>query len=196
MLIQLISQHPQALGTIVKSTPTWVWGLLGGLLLLGASQLRTQTRTQQRVVILPITMFGLALYGMTSAFYSSGRFGAVIAVWLLAYAVATALVTRLPAPGGTVYNPASGQFTVPGSAVPMALILGIFLTKYIVGVELAMQPALASDPAFALTVALLYGAFSGIFAGRTLRLLRLVPRHAPAGTGWLGQWLFLQRDPW
>ena len=147
MLIQLISQHPQALGTIVKNTPAWVWGLLGGLLWLGASQLRTQTRTLLRVAILPLAMFGLAMYGMVSAFYGSGQLGAVLAVWLLAYGTVMALVARLPAPGGTAYDAASGQFTVPGSAVPMALILGIFLTKYIVGVELAMLPTarVASD---------------------------------------------------
>jgi drug/metabolite transporter superfamily protein YnfA len=196
MLIQLIAQHPPALGSIVNNTPAWVWGLLGGLALLGASQLRTQTRTLRRVVMLPVAMFGLALYGMVSAFHTSNQFGVVMAAWLLAYAVATAAVARLPTPAGTGYDVARGQFRVPGSTVPLSLILGIFLTKYIVGVELAMQPAQAADPAFALTVALLYGAFSGIFAGRALRLACLVPRHAPAGTGWLRQRLFLQRDPW
>ncbi len=196
MLIQLISQHPEALGTIVKNTPSWVWGLFGGLLILGASQLRTQLRTLRRVVILPVAMFALALYGMASAFYSGGQFAAVMAVWLLAYLAVMLLAARLPAPAGTAYDAATGQFRVPGSTVPAALILAIFLTKYVVGVELAMQPAQAADPTFALTVALLYGAFSGIFAGRALRLVRLVPRHAPAAAGWLGQRLGLQRDPW
>ena len=61
----------------------------------------------------------------------------------------------------------------------MVLILGIFLTKYAVGVATAMQPALRAEVAFALPVAVLYGVFSGLFAGRTLGLLRLArPQHA------------------
>ena len=196
MLIQLITQHPEAIFGIVKQTPTWVWSLLAGLLLLGVSQLRTQSPTLRRVVILPVAMFGLALYGLVSAFSGSGQFGAVLVVWLLAYLAAMAAVVQLPAPQGASYDVARGRIQVPGSAVPMALILSIFLTKYIVGVELAMQPAQAADPVFALTVALLYGAFSGIFAGRALRLLRLAPRHVPAGAGWLGQHLLSERDPW
>jgi hypothetical protein len=47
-----------------------------------------------------------------------------------------------------------------------------------VGVSLAMHPALAANGNFTLAVATLYGVFSGIFAGRTVRLLRLAVRPA------------------
>ena len=84
----------------------------------------------------------------------------------------------MPVPAGTTYDPARRQFQLPGSWVPMALIMGIFLTKYFVGVELALQPALARDSSFALQIALLYGVFNGLFAARALRLWRLVRRSA------------------
>ncbi|RYF35704.1 MAG: hypothetical protein EOO25_22150, partial [Comamonadaceae bacterium] len=35
MLLQLITQQPQVVGTILKNTPVWVWGLLAGLSWLG-----------------------------------------------------------------------------------------------------------------------------------------------------------------
>ena len=41
-----------------------------------------------------------------------------------------------------------------------------------------MQPDLKANANFMLAMATLYGAFSGIFAGRTLRLLRLAMRPA------------------
>ena len=63
--------------------------------------------------------------------------------------------------------------------MPLALILGIFLTKYFVGVELAMQPTLARDGSFALQIAVLYGVFNGLFAARALRLWRLARQNAP-----------------
>ena len=56
------------------------------------------------------------------------------------------------------------------------LIAGIFLVKYVVGVELAMAPRLMQDTQYALTVAGLYGAFTGIFVGRAARLWRLALR--------------------
>jgi hypothetical protein len=31
MLIQMLIHEPQMLGTVLKSTPVWVWGLLAGL---------------------------------------------------------------------------------------------------------------------------------------------------------------------
>ena len=55
----------------------------------------------------------------------------------------------------------------------MMLILGIFMTKYVVGATSAMHPALIHDTGFSLGFSALYGAFSGIFLGRAARLLRL-----------------------
>jgi hypothetical protein len=62
----------------------------------------------------------------------------------------------------------------------MALIMGIFLTKYGVGASLAMHPELKANANFSLAIGTLYGVFSGIFAGRTVRLLRLVRQPAAA----------------
>jgi hypothetical protein len=63
----------------------------------------------------------------------------------------------------------------------MLLILGIFLTKYGVGITLAMQPGMARDGLFTLAVGGLYGLFSGIFAGRAARLWRLAFQSMPLG---------------
>ncbi|MEP6971210.1 MAG: DUF6622 family protein, partial [Betaproteobacteria bacterium] len=81
---------------------------------------------------------------------------------------------RDPAPlAGTRFDPASQTFELPGSVLPLLMIVGIFLIKYIVGVELALQPAQAHDPQFALGVASLYGALNGVFVARLVRLWRL-----------------------
>ena len=70
-------------------------------------------------------------------------------------------------------EPGFAPYALPGSVVPLLLIMGIFLTKYAVGVATAMQPALRAEVAFAMPVAVLYGVFSGLFAGRTLGLVGL-----------------------
>ena len=182
MLLQLITAHPSAIVSIVKGTPTWVWGLLAILLALGISQLSDRHTALRRVIITPVAMLGLSLYGITSAFGSSGQLGYVMLAWLLAATVAATLMLKLSAASATSFNPATRSFAVPGSAVPLLLILGIFMTKYFVGIELTMQPAAVRDAAFALPVGLLYGAFSGIFAARAVCLLRLAFNRGRADT--------------
>lgn len=180
MLIQLIANHPEALGPIVKQTPTWVFGLFAALVALGLSQVRTRDVSAIRMALMPVAMTGLSLWGTISAFGASPLFGYVLLAWAAGAAVTLGLIAPLAAPAGTRFNAAERTFTMPGSLVPMALILGIFLTKYIVGVELAMQPALAHDGQYTLVIGGLYGLFSGAFAGRAARLWRLAMRPAGA----------------
>ena len=60
----------------------------------------------------------------------------------------------------------------------MVLILAIFLTRYAVSVSLVMHPELKIHANFGLAIGALYGVFSGIFAGRAIRLVRLSLRPA------------------
>ena len=179
MLIQMLIQQPQMLGPVLKNTPTWVWGLLAGLTWLGLNQARARTAGIVRVTFMPVVMTALSLWGTISAFGSSPMFGYVMLAWMFAWAVVLAIVAPIAPARGTTYDAATRTYSMPGSWIPMALILGIFLTKYIVGVDLAMAPSLARDGQYTLVVGTLYGLFSGIFAGRAARLWRLALR--PSG---------------
>ena len=197
MLIQILTQQPQMLGTLLRNTPIWVWGLLAALTALGLVQARQRQASWARVSLLPIAMTALSIWGSVSAFGASPLFGFVMLAWLVAAAVALAVLASMPAPRGTAYDSASRSFTLPGSWVPMALIMGIFLTRYAAGVELAMQPGLARDGQFTLVVGALYGLFSGIFIARAARLWRLA--HGPLAERLLDavrRRLTPQRDPW
>ena len=122
---------------------------------------------------MPLAMSALSLWGTASAFGGSPLLAWVLLAWAACAALMASLIGSRPAPSGTRYDAAQRCFHVPGSLVPLALILGIFLTKYIVGVDLAMQPSLALDGPYTLVVGALYGLFSGVFAGRALRLVKL-----------------------
>ena len=173
MLIQLLIQQPQAIGPVLKGTPTWVWGLLAALLALGLSQVRARKVSQVRMTVMPVAMVGFSLWGMASAFGSSPLFVYVLLAWACGAALMLGLVASRDPAAGTRYLADSRSFAVPGSWVPLAIILGIFLTKYVVGVELVMQPGLAMDDRYPLIGGALYGLFSGTFAGRSVRLWRL-----------------------
>ena len=155
---------------ILANTPRWVFVLFAALLWLGLSQLLTRRVGLSRITGLAIGMSAFSLYGTVSAF--AGVPMALLA-WLAGAAAVFALLAGRAAPLGTRYDAATRRFTVPGSAVPLAVMMGIFLTKYAVGITLGMQPAVARDLLFALAVSAVYGAFSGVFAARAARLWRL-----------------------
>ncbi|MBA4326737.1 MAG: hypothetical protein C0428_00755 [Polaromonas sp.] len=161
---------------IVIHTPVWVWGLLAALLLLGLSQTRSRTAGLNRIVLLPLGLGAFSLYGTISAFGSSPT---VLGSWLATAVLVALFVTQLPLPAGARYDSATRQFQLPGSWMPMVLIMAIFMTKYVVGVSLVMHPELKAHANFSLATGTLYGVFSGIFAGRAIRLLRLASRPAP-----------------
>jgi hypothetical protein len=158
---------------IFLHTPKWVFFVFAGLVWLGARQLIANLVSLKRVTVMPVVMTGLAIYGVTSAF---GLAPLALFAWAAGLVAVAALVLQRELPGGTRYDSSSRQFRVPGSAVPLALLMGIFFTKYVVGVTLAMHPEVRDSTGFALGTPLLYGAFNGVFAGRALRLWRLAIR--------------------
>lgn len=155
---------------IFSKTPIWVWVLLIALLALGYSQTRDRVIGLQRIMLMPVVMVTLSVLGTVSAFGTSPT---VLGVWLITTAAMASLVLLRPATRGTRFDNVSKQYEIPGSWLPMIVILAIFLTKYAVGVSLAMRPSLAHDDVFPLVVGALYGVFSGFFAGRAIRLWRL-----------------------
>jgi len=160
---------------ILSHTPPWVWAVLFALVWLGLTQTAPQRTRLRRVIVLPLVMTSLSLYGTLSVFSALPESWLM---WLGAGLTTLVWVASSGPPADVRYDASAQVFSLPGSWVPLVLMMAIFLTKYLVGVLLAMQPALAHDITTAAAVASLYGAMSGLFIGRMVRLLRLV--HASA----------------
>jgi hypothetical protein len=155
---------------ILSNTPLWVWGLLAALIGLGASQAVTRRVTARRAMVLPLVMVTLSLAGVSRTFPSAGL---PIAAWAAGLALALAAGTSLVPVRGARWDAGSAHFDVPGSLLPMALILSLFTIKYGVGVALAMQPTLAGNLLFGACIGTAYGLFSGLFLARAVSLWRL-----------------------
>lgn len=173
MLIQLLTTHPEAALTIVQRSPGWVWGLLAGLVLLGGIQLRTRRLGLGRALAPAIGLSLFSLIGMAGDLAATRWLPLGLAAWTLSLLVLLGARWHAAARQGTAYDPASRQFTVPGSALPLLTMVAVFLLKYGIGVELAMQPALRHDAVFALSTAAGYGLITGLFATRSVTLWRL-----------------------
>lgn len=158
---------------ILANTPPWVFAVLALLAWMGGRQLVAGSAHLYLVIGLPLILVAFAITGVIHAFGHSSAGLLALAGWAATATVAVAAVSRLSLNPAVRYDAASRRFFQPGSWVPLALMMGIFLTKYGVGVTLAFHPEYAHQAGFAVGISTLYGLFSGVFAGRALRLIRL-----------------------
>ncbi|MFT4266285.1 MAG: hypothetical protein QM586_03530 [Xenophilus sp.] len=163
---------------ILTHTPAWVFAVFALLAWLGGRQLLPGSTPLARAMSMPLAMVVFAAHGVVTGFGQSGAGALAVADWAAAAALALATVARVPLNPAVRYDIEARRFHQPGSAVPLALMMGTFLTKYAVGVTLAVHPAYAHQAGFAVGISALYGLFSGVFAGRALRLVRLAMRQA------------------
>jgi hypothetical protein len=155
---------------ILEHTPLWVWALFGAVVLLGLQQVRTRDVSIARATILPVVMIVLSLSGVLGAF---GQVPFAWAAWVVGLALSLRLAGKTVAVRGAFRSAQPGYLHIPGSFVPVILILAVFVTKYSAGVALAMKPSLAANTGVAIALSLVYGAFSGLFWARA-RSLRIV----------------------
>jgi Family of unknown function (DUF6622) len=157
---------------IVRHTPLWVFILFFVLLGLGYAASRTRTVSRRRVAILPAALILFSAYGVVSGF---GYRPAGIVAWFAGIGLASLLnheIFRLPRGAG--YSEATRSFALPGSWIPLTLMLTIFFAKYAVAVALALEPALIGTTGFVTGMCLLYGLLSGMFFASALTLWRLM----------------------
>ena len=160
---------------IFHQAPVWVWPLLAGLVALGLSQRRDRTIALPRAAIVPLVMAGLSLLGVSSAF---GTQPAALLAWALGMAGGVVLADAGGLWSGIVWSAPQRRLRVPGSWVPLALILAVFVTKFAVGAITATQPLLRAAPMFGIAVGCAYGLLSGMFLARGVAMWKAV-RRAP-----------------
>jgi hypothetical protein len=158
------------IANILEHTPVWVWILFAGLMALGLSQTRTREVSRARATVLPLIMVALSLTGVLSAF---GQVPIALVAWVIGLFVTSRLCGSLVGAKGAVWLPETKCYRVPGSWIPVTLIVGVFVTKYAGGAALAIHPAFAADTAFAVALSLVYGVFAGLFWGRARSLRSL-----------------------
>ena len=154
---------------ILKNTPAWVFVLFFALLALGYVQSRDRTVSRSRAAITPAALIALSLYGVLSAFSFFG-----LAFWLAGAAAAASLGVLFSGQRNVRYSPATKSFFVPGSWVPLALMMAIFFTKYAVAVAQARHLPVVNQAAVIVATSVCYGVFSGVFFARAAVLWRLV----------------------
>ncbi len=161
---------------IFQKAPVWVWPLFLVLIALGLRQARSRTVPPLPVIIISSAMLCLSGYGVASAFLGSAW---ALLAWASVLVMTLLICQKMGYPQGWQFDTPTQRMHIPGSWLPLALFLAIFLIKFAVGVTLAIRPELARQLQFALPVCALYGLLSGIFAARAWHALRL-SRQSPS----------------
>ena len=159
---------------MLSHIPPWVFAVLLLLVFLGLRQARPRLMAPALAVGIGSLMVGLSLWGLWSTF---GTDPATLLCWALGLGLALAAGRRWLAPRGMTLA-ADARVRVPGSWLPLALMLGIFGLKFALGYEAATGHPVTAHSLAGAAVAGLLGSFSGSFFARALAVRRFA-RSAP-----------------
>ncbi|HEY3599376.1 MAG TPA: DUF6622 family protein [Paraburkholderia sp.] len=150
---------------IVRGTPVWVWILLAYLVSRGIKALKGGTAALSKLAIIPLVfaVWGIAhLVTEPSAGWQAGL------AWIIGAAVGLPVGAVLAHKTRFTVDRVQKTVTLPGSAIPLVLILVTFGSKFWLAVHLATSSPLTTDSTYVVLDGLVSGLVAGIFAGRFL----------------------------
>lgn len=166
---------------IVSYTPIWVWVLLAFIVSRGVAALRPREIAPSRALIVPLVFLLWGLSGLMNS-RGLGLQSALFVVGLVIGGVGGAALAWLtPTPQ---LRPTAGRLAMPGSVVPLVLILVTFVARYALAVAIATAGDAPGRAEWASIGAGVGGVFAGLFWGRTLALFRRALRAAGRRTDW------------
>jgi hypothetical protein len=166
--------------SVLQHTPVWVWIIAAVLIRLGVRQSRDRSVSPGLTRAVPILFIALSLSGVIRG---AGGIGAAapyaaalsLAAWLAGFAGVWSVGRQRLAVHGARWLDAERRIEVPGSWLPLFLMLGLFVLKYLSAVAVALVPALSRDSRYLVGGNLLFGAFAAVFWIRSRSLRRVVP---------------------
>jgi hypothetical protein len=150
---------------ILIHTPAYVWAILAFLIYRGVIASTDREVEFNKLFIVPAVMLALSLQDLAARF---GLGGMVLLAWSAGAALSAGLVWKLSA-ARVVPGNRPGSVLLRGSWLPLALMMGVFCTKYAAAVLFAMNPQAQQNVVFIGLVCALFGIINGIFLGRLAR---------------------------
>ena len=155
---------------IATGAPLWVYALLVALIVLGLRRVRTR-EVPITVALIPAVAFLIwSLFGAWS-FANVAGVGVALLTWLAGAAVGATTGVLLPEPRGQRLH--DGRVRLPGTWMPLALYLGVFVVRFGCGAWAAIVPQQA-------TLATAIGV--AVSAAMTARLITSFVRWRPPTT--------------
>lgn len=148
--------------------PLWVFAVLA--LLLGLGYLQSRTR-QVRPAVLRVVALGFVFYSVWGVVGSFGPDWLSLTPWLAGLAVALLGTSNSFWSRGMSFAAATRRVVVPGSWLPLGLMLSVFGVKFALGFAAGAGSPVLPGTAAAAASALALGLLSGLFAARARAVL-------------------------
>lgn len=159
---------------MTASIPVWVPVVFLALVFLGYRQSFARTVRPNTVASMALGMLAFSLYGVIAAF---GPVGFALGLWVAGYAGAAFMGSRMVASERMAMVGTSVH--IPGSWVPLALLLSIFAAKFALGFAAGVQSPVLQSAGFVAAMSAVLGALSGGFGARALAVHRVAKSAAP-----------------
>jgi hypothetical protein len=154
---------------IVYGTPIWVWVLLAFLLSRGFKALKSGTAPLSQLAIVPLIFAGWGIAHLISD--PLAGWSAVIA-WIAGSLVGIVGGAFIASRSRFIVDPAAKTVMLPGSPLPLFLMIAIFATKFWLGFEIATIADASLLGTYVLIGAAVSGAVAGVFTGRFITYWR------------------------
>ena len=158
---------------ILQHIPHWVFLILAALLWLGLSARKDRMIRWRVPIIVPIAMTLMAITSLLGQYGATDLLIPALLSWVLVCALMVWRLTKKALPNTFQYDIELDKFYLPGSYVPLAMYLGIFAFKFMVGFMTGMHMPIVNEFMFVLVVSAIYGLFSGVFLSIAWRLVQL-----------------------
>jgi predicted dienelactone hydrolase len=155
---------------ILAHTPAWVFAVLAFLIVFGLLQARSRVVRVELAFFLPVFMF---IWSISGVMTNATRPVTALLCWFAGLSMVAALFVGRGNVNGDKFDGATRRFAIRGSWVPLFVMLGIYATRYFIGVATAMHLEVTESAYFEEAASLVLGAGSGFFVARGLILLRV-----------------------
>jgi hypothetical protein len=149
--------------------PVWPFAILAVLIALGYRQSRDRVVRPGTLVKVAAAMLAFSLYGVAAAF---GAHLVPVLAWAAGFAAAVLLGDALFAPRGLARE--GSAVRVPGSWLPLGLMLGIFTAKFALGFATGVGSPVIGQAWFMAAASAVFGLLTGAFAARAVAVHRFV----------------------
>jgi hypothetical protein len=158
-----------SLAAILHGAPLWVWVLFVYLISRGFKALHSGTTPLWRLAMMPLIFAGGGIFHLVLE-PLAGWPAAV--VWAMALLVGIAAGVFIANRSRFIIDPIANTVMLPGSAVPLVLMMIIFATKFWLGFEMATVTNAAALGNYVLIGASVSGVIAGMFTGRFITYWR------------------------